>query len=265
MRAVFYHDLAQYGLPFVTPRDPDYSGLIDELRRQWPVSDLNDEAFEDAAVLLNQSGKTVVATTVLWTYYPATGDSRSSIDASFASTAVFDEMGRNGSTLTAGSRRLITWQGTFGWNSDVKPPAVRSGPSLGWVFRRTPPRRDIEDVEGIEVQLDSAFFDDGLCVGPDQWGTFGGVLAAIAEERRLVDQILSRLRAGGTAVDVFAILRPLTIQRTPPPVSAAGLGPSLLHGFAFAAMHHVTHWDDQRLTDWFSEIAARQKLHLRRA
>jgi hypothetical protein len=118
MRSVVYKDLAQYGLPFVTRCDRDYEGLVAEICARQSIP---DEALDEAAVILNQSGRNVVAMTGLWTYWPSAGAPRKTFESNFASTAVFDATGDRHSAFAAGSKRLITWQGTFGNNSDVIP------------------------------------------------------------------------------------------------------------------------------------------------
>ncbi len=143
--------------------------------------------------------------TVLWDYHGEPDEMRRHADTSFASTAVFDGIGNGGQVFAGGSKRLLTWQRTFGNNSDVIPwsPSVRSSGG-GWVFASLPRSRNLEDVEWIELKLDSVFFDAGLLAGPDERGTFEGVTKAIADECALIGEGLRILRNGGTAVELFA-------------------------------------------------------------
>ena len=65
MPAALYRDLASFGLPFVTPGDPTFQSLAEEIL-SGTIGPQPDTGFENAAVLLNRSGKAVIALAFIW-------------------------------------------------------------------------------------------------------------------------------------------------------------------------------------------------------
>ena len=70
-------------------------------------------------------------------------------------------------------------------------------------------------IAGIELQLDIVFFDDGLCVGPDDLGLFECVTSDLELQRNTAQQIVEALCKGASVGQVFEILRP-PARRTAP-------------------------------------------------
>ena len=140
-----YRDLRRFGLEFVTPETEQFSSLLQEIQDRppsigpWPVVD----ADAPAAVLLNQSGKAIVALAYCWKYTTVDADVRTSRCSNLGSSMQMDVLtGRaevskdRFSFILPGSKRLITQNGMFGDNSDVLPPesASRGGwwDRVGW-------------------------------------------------------------------------------------------------------------------------------------
>jgi hypothetical protein len=69
-----YRDLAEFGLPLVTPDDAGFASLVRDIESRpepfgsWPIDDLRN-----AAVLLNESGKAILGMAYVWRYTTATG------------------------------------------------------------------------------------------------------------------------------------------------------------------------------------------------
>ena len=146
MRTAF-HDLPEFGLPFVTPGDPAFDSLVREIQGHPspfgppPASDLNT-----AAVLLNRSGKAIVALAYLYRYVAAGGQIHSGLHWNLVSSIQMDVLtGRSKvprdrfGFILPGSKRLVTPDGMFGDNSDVLPPESETrggGRGGGWGGRR---------------------------------------------------------------------------------------------------------------------------------
>src|SRR3989442_9141465 len=124
-----FHDLREFGLPFVTPGDPAFDSLVREIQGHPspfgppPASDLNT-----AAVLLNRSGKAIVALAYLYRYVAAGGQIHSGLRWNLVSSIQMDVLtGRSKvprdrfGFILPGSKRLVTPDGIFGDNSDVLP------------------------------------------------------------------------------------------------------------------------------------------------
>ena len=134
MPPTVYHDLAEFGLRFVTPDDPAFPGLVRDIQsRPQPFGQLPTSDLGAAAVLLNQSGKAIVTLAYVWKYMMAGGHPRTSHHSNLGSSMQMDVLsGRAGITrdlfsfILPGSKRLITQEGMFGDNSDVLPPESAS-------------------------------------------------------------------------------------------------------------------------------------------
>jgi hypothetical protein len=61
----------------------------------------------------------------------------------------------------------------------------------------------------IELSLDVVFFEDGLCVGPDEFGLFKTVSEDVQQQRTVAQEIVELLQRGESVGRVFEILRPL--------------------------------------------------------
>jgi hypothetical protein len=74
MAKTSYRDLAEFGLPLVTPESATFAALVRDIEARpqpfesWPASDL-----DTAAVLVNQSGKAIVTVDFVWRYKTAQG------------------------------------------------------------------------------------------------------------------------------------------------------------------------------------------------
>ena len=174
MPKTVYRDLASFGLPLVTPAQPEFASLARDVESRpepfgsWPIGDL-----ANAAVLLNETGQAIVAISYSWSYTGETGGARRSHYSNLGSSMQLDVLtGRSplnrdlGTFILPGSKRLITERGMFGSNLDVLGRDQFGGGggymgAGGGGFRRD---RDLEKIVTVELVLDLAILEDGaLC------------------------------------------------------------------------------------------------------
>lgn len=267
-----YRDLRTFGLEFVTPETEQFSNLLQAIqdRPQSIRPPAVVDADAPAAVLLNQSGKAIVALAYCWKYTAADADVRTSRYSNLGSSMQMEALtGRaevskdRYSFILPGSKRLITEKGMFGDNSDVLPPdsAARGGGGVGWGgggrIRRGPGQEEITD---IELGLDIVFFEDGLCVGPDEFGLFNSVFQDLQRQCTVAQQILEMLERGESIGQVFELLRPLA-QHT----RTVGAHPSrMLSMFANTAIHNLINMRHPDLLTWFERSAQPSRIELHR-
>jgi hypothetical protein len=188
--------------------------------------------------------------------------------------------------ILPGSRRLITEHGIFGDNRDVMTPAqnrfgggVGSAGSIRGGGRLRGMSGDFErNVVGVELELDIAILEDGLCVGPDAFGLRESLIEQMQTQSDIAGEIVRALRDGATSGRIFEILRPLarrgwglpsvspgTLNARPAPGRHEGLRfTPLLSMFARSAIDRLISAEDSTLLSWFEDAAAITPLHLHR-
>jgi hypothetical protein len=275
MPPTVYHDLAEFGLPFVTPDDSAFPRLVSEIQirpRQFgpePDSDLSS-----AAVLLNQSRKAIVILVYIWKYMMAGGQTRTNRHSTLGSGRQMDVLtGRVGVTrdhdsfILPGSKRLITQEGMFGDNSDVLPAdSAPNGGGYGVAGSGSMLRRGRQEkVAGIELDLDFVIFEDGLCVGPDDFGLFENLAQDLKRQRNTAQEVVEALRSEASVGQVFEIVRPLARhveQETAGSRLARHL--PLLSMFARTAIHQLVHASASELLAWFEKAVQPSPIQLHR-
>jgi hypothetical protein len=289
-----YRDLAEFGLPLITPGDPAFDLRFEEIRSiPAPFRPDIERVPDRAAILENRSGNAVITLSYVWRYTTANGKTRTSSCRNLGSSRQMDVLtGREKagrdlfSFILPGSGRLITEEGMFGDNRDVlaQRPAAGGG---GWGFsgggsgraRGMDSRDRDHDVVRIELALDVAIFEDGLCVGPDESGLRESLIEQIERQKEVAGHIVHALRGGATPGVIFEMLRPLARHRPQvppaPPVAMndrQAVGRSLegrhhaplLSMFARSALNHLINADDATLPDWFESAAAVSPVRLHR-
>jgi hypothetical protein len=160
------------------------------------------------------------------------------------------------SFILPGSKRLITERGMLGNNLDVLPrdfmPPQGGGGGVS-AFHQELKTQASE----IELSLDTAIFEDGFCVGPDESGLFESLNSDLERQRDTAREIVTALRSGSSAGQIFEILRPLARRRSSPRgFGAQGKTPSpLLSMFATVAINRLVDQDGPELIAWFQPIA----------
>lgn len=260
-----YRDLRRFGLEFVTPETEQFSKFLQEIQDRPQSID----ADASAAVLLNQSGKVILALAYCWKYTTVDGNVRTSHYSNLCSSTQIDVLTGQADVgayrlffILPGSKRLITENGIFGDNSDVLPPdsparAVGRQGYGGSGFRRGPGQGDIAE---IELSLDLVFLEDGLCVGPDEFGLFDSVFQDLQRQRTVAQQILEMLGRGESIGQVFEVLWPFA-QRT----RTVDTHPSgMLSMFANMAIDHLINMGQADLLTWFERSAQASRIELHR-
>jgi len=272
-----YQDLREFGLPLVPAGDLRFGDLVRDIEERsqpvwlWPEGDL-----DPAAVLLNECGRAIVALSYVWRYTNAEGKVRTSICSNLGSSMQMEVLSGQdpvtrdlGSFILAGSKRLITEEGTFGNNLDVLPEGFggRSGVYMGGGGGGGGYREHAtEGIERIELCLDLAVLEDGLCAGPDEGGLFESLTRDLERQQTTAQETAESLRKGASAGQIFELLLPLA-RHTPPADDADKPGRNrsrLLKTFATMAIHHLMHAEESELMVWLDRAAQATPLRLHR-
>jgi hypothetical protein len=269
-----YRDLAEFGLPFVTPEAPRFRELVREIQgRPSPFGPRATGDLNTAAVLLNQSGRAIVVLAYKWRFTMADGRTRTSRYSNLGSSMQMEVLAGQRevspdqtSFILPGSTRLITQEGIFGDNSDVLPPElIQPGGSFVGSAGRVGRESGRKEIAGIELALDVVFFDDGLCVGSDDFGLFESVTGDLTEQRSTAQEIVEALRNGASAGQVFEILRPLARHsRLEGRASRSGYPSRLLSMFANMAINRLVNADEQEFMAWCERAAQPSSIRLHR-
>ena len=267
-----YRDLAAFGLPLVTPAQPEFASLVHDIESRpgpfgsWPIDDLSN-----AAVLLNQTGNAILDISYLWKYTSARGQAHSTHYSNLGSSSIQLDVlsGRSelvqdlGTFILPGSKRLITERGMFGNNLDVlgqdpRPHGGGYARAVGGGDRNT----TSEKIVAVELVLDLAILDDGRCVGPDESGLFESVIEDLERISSTAEQAAKSLRDGATAGQIFEILRPLA--RHTPPTATPRRRSSFLRMFADMGIHQLVNVDSPALERWLETQAQLRRIRLQR-
>jgi hypothetical protein len=255
-------DLAQFGLPLISPDDPRFPVLVRdiELRPQpftsWPFDD-----WTSRAVLVNDSGKAIIALAYVWRCTMADGSSRSHQHANLGSNTQLEILnGRSpvvrdlGTCILAGSKRLISEWGMFGNNLDVLSlEQVGRGSSYAGAGGSGIAFAPNETVVSTQLGLDLAIFEDGLCVGPDESGLVDALKKSLELQRSTAEKVVVAIGEGASEGEIFEILLPLARRTFHPP--AGGFQHVFLPLFSRMAIDCLTRSDREQQLAWF-EIRA---------
>jgi hypothetical protein len=273
MGLVTYTDLAEFGLPLITPGQPEFRSLRHDIEsRPQPFGNWRVDDLTKTAILLNQSGNTIVAISYVWRYVTATGTAHTSRSSNLGSSVQLDVLtGRSGVTrdigtfILPGSKRLITERGMFGNNLDVlgEGEGSRCGGYIGaGGGGRTSSH---EEIVATELILDSAILEDGRCIGPDEFDTVESVSEDLEHIRRTAEQAVAVLQNGGSAGEIFELLRPLARHRpTRTPQGQPRSRSPFLRIFADMGIRQLIDGESKTVAAWFETQAQPPRLHLYR-
>lgn len=266
MPEVVYRDLRSVGLPFVTPDDEGFGAAVRTVtENSWmPVPEPGDEP---AAVLVNLTGKTIVAMAVVWKYTGGNGETtkrRISTGTSGAQAEALRGRGTldphmNGFVLPR-SQRLITQDGVYGDNEDVMGPEMRR---QGGVFAgagRAGFRGGGFIPVRIELLLDVAMLEDGRALGPDESGMVDAVVTTLDEQRRVAIAMLAAMAEGTTRGQLFDMIRPLAQGRR----RTESMDLPLREMFLHVAPRMLLQEEDDALSRWLESLVEAPRITWRR-
>jgi len=271
-----YRDLAEFGLPLITPGEPAFDFRVAEiLSIPAPFGPSINRAPDRAAVLENQSENAVITLRYVWRFTDTLGETHTASHFDLGSSRQIDvltgqEKARRelSSFILPGSRRLITEEGIFGDNRDVlgSPPQMPVG---GWVSshagggggRNTGASEFKNRLASVQLELDLAIFEDGLCVGRDETGLRENLTEQVQRRIETAREIVQMLREGATAGQVFDMLRPLA-RHAPAMMSEGRPHTPLLSMFARSAVNRLMTADDAVFLFWVEASADLSPLRL---
>lgn len=276
MAETTYRGLAEFGLPLVARDDPSFDALASDIdSHPGPGPDKPAVASDRATVLLNKTGKAIIAVQWFWRYTSHDGKARTSWFSNLGSSAQRDvltgrsKVGRDlGTFILPGSKRLITERGIAGNNLDVLTTEElphAQGYCGGWGGGS--PRESAEtEPAAVELVLDLVILEDGLCVGPDESELCEALNESLDLQRTAAQEAVRVLEAGASVGQVFEIVRPLARHSPPQPQIQAKPRPSrpLLPAFGNEAIHHLINANDTDVLAFFKRAAEPRALELRR-
>jgi hypothetical protein len=285
MIEMVYRDLAEFGLPFITPEAPTYALRLKEIQNApRPFGPAIDASTERAAVLENRTQSAIIALSYVWHYTTASGETRTNRHLNLGSStqmAVLTGREKAVRDLTSfilpGARRLITEHGVFGDNSAVLAVDATAIGGRGWIGGGSGREVDLNDLVKIALELDVVILEDGLCVGPDELGLRESLTEQMQTQSDTAKEITEALRGGVGRGWIFEKLLPLArhtppvlpvtpgMMNVPPTISRAPRRHPhrpLLSMFANSSVHQLINVDDARLLAWFEEAAAISPLRL---
>jgi hypothetical protein len=271
MSNTVYRDLAAFGLPLITPAQPGFATLVDDIEsRPEPFGSRPIDDLSNAAVLLNETGNAILSISYSWRYTSVRGGTHSSRYCNLGTSSIQLDVlsGRSevvqdfGTFILPGSKRLITERGMFGNNLDVLgqeqlPHGGAYARAVGGGTRHT----TSENV-AVELILDLAILDDGRCVGPDESGLFESLIEDLERVRSTAEQAAKALRDGASAGQIFEMLRPLA-RRTPDAATQRRRSP-FLGMFGHMGIDQLVNSDSSAVAGWLETQAQPPRLNLRK-
>jgi hypothetical protein len=269
-----YSGLAEFGLPLITKDDPSFDALVSDIESHpGPGPSQPAVASDRAAVLLNKTGRAILAIAWLWRYTNRDGQERISRFSNLGSSVQRDVlMGRSnvvrdiGSFILPGSKRLVEERGIFGTNLDVLTPEELPrgcGYGGGWAGG-SHPRSPETELATVELVLDLVILEDGLCIGPDESALYEALNESLDVQRNVAQEALDALQTGASRGRIFEIVRPLARHGPPPPPSQGRRWRPALPTFGNEAIHSLVNASDSDLLAFFKRAAEPRSLKLHR-
>jgi hypothetical protein len=225
-------------------------------------------------VLLNNSGRAIIAAEWFWQYTSRDGKARTSRFSNLGSSVQREVLtgrwkaGRDlGTFILPGSKRLITERGMFGNNLDVlTPEELPYGGYCGGWGGGSARVTDETELAAVELVLDLLVLEDGLCVGPDEFELYEALNESLDLQSTTAEQAVRALQGGASVGQVFEIIRPLAHRRPYEPQNEGKRRHSmpLLSSFGMEAVHCLVNADAADLLEFFEKAAEPRDLQLRR-
>jgi hypothetical protein len=275
-----YNGLPEFGLPLIAKDDRSFDALVKDIEGHpgpgialglaQPVVVSNR-----AAVLLNNTGRAIIALECFWRYTSHGGNARTSGFSNLGSSMQRDVLlGRSkvsrdlGTFILPGSKRLITEHGMFGNNLDVLTPEElpRSQGYCGVCGGGSHHESAETELAAVELVLDLVILEDGLCVGPDESALYEALNESLDLQRTAAVEALRALQAGASVGQIFEIVRPLARHDLTLPRTHGKRRHSrpTMPTFGNEAIHHLTNATGSDLFAFFEREAEPRSLELRR-
>ena len=114
------------------------------------------------------------------------------------------------------------------------------------------PAKD-RDISHLQLELDSVFLENGLCIGPDKAGTLDSLTSGLVARRKLAQALMDDLAVG---LPVEAIIEKLQQYMRPdaPPRSTQYNRGELVRSFAHWTIHQLKHLAPGDLSAWIASF-----------
>lgn len=269
MAQVTYRGLPEFGLPLVGAEDPAFAHLLRKMESHpHPFFNWTEDDLQHAAILRNESGKAIIVLAHIWRYTTSDGRKPIGMNSNLGSSAQIGFL--RGKTplvrdlysfILPGSMRLIGERAMFGSNLDVVPDVAMRGGRVGSLCGG----RTFSDGKfvSMELVLDFALLEDGLCVGPGESMLFESITEGLERQRVATGELMEALHNGASAGQLFELLLPLARQ-SPGPPEVGKFRISIDAMFARNAIHQLTNLDNERFREWLEEEAVESPIHLHR-
>lgn len=193
------------GLKLMSSEDPRFESLANTLLSNQAVPEL--EVLKPFTVLIvNQSGKALVAYSVRWEYTKPTGERihvdvsnghiRRLLDGTTKRTDADEDRGAE--SVESGSWMIVTPRTSLKSSLGAQNRARQSGyvASLSNLASRLAAGTD------VVATLDGAFFEDGSFVGSDKAGYFETFKSKVDEQQAIADYVMKSFESGRSLEDL---------------------------------------------------------------
>jgi hypothetical protein len=227
MAETTYNGLAEFGLPLIAKGDGSFDALVNEIEGHPGPGFAPPAVVSDrAAILLNNTGGAIIALECFWRYTDHGGRVWTSRFSNLGSSMQRDvllgrsKVGRDlGTFILSGSKRLITERGMFGNNLDVLTPEElpRSQGYCGAWGGGSHHECAERLLAAVELVLDLAIREDGLCVGPNESGLYEALNETLDFQRTAASEALRALQAGASVGQFSRSSGPWRVTVSPRP------------------------------------------------
>jgi hypothetical protein len=195
--ALVCEDLAPYGVVLIPPASQAYFELLADIERRLQarpkgsppigndaLSRISEHDTAGSAILVNKAPVAIASMAYTWTFRDQNGRTRTSSYSPGTNPSVLLPFLQNDrvkkfdsfwNTIFPGSKRLMTADGSYGDNTDVRAPAADELSSGGFSGFSGGAQLGVEP---LKLTLDGVFFVDGGFAGPNQLGAWDQVAAA---------------------------------------------------------------------------------------
>lgn len=247
-------DLPEAGILLVPPSSPDYQELLADIeyRLNHPVEgsmpridspSLDELSLAASAILLNRSGKSVVAWSLIWdcedfnghtypTTYVCGVGGYPSLLLPFGLSDQHRKLFEYWHVILPGSKRRIVGGSMIGDNTDVRLPTrdeMWKGGGFGFSGSRS--QLFADRLKSVTFSLDGIFFTDGEFVGPNRGQLWEHIFHAAEAYQQIIRTVKHAVDDHSESHIVFqeieSLTGPLPDVPPPPPPPNTKVGPEV--------------------------------------